>query len=487
MTDNQVAEKTLESTETSMTYQEKKRFRDYIFFFSGQQISLLGSSIVSFALIWWITKVTASELMLGIASLVSLGPFLLVVPFSGVIADRINRKALIFTVDLLQSLFTVVLTIIYMFYYIPNAADPTQIPNKTLLLTCTFVILGLRGIMQAFHSPVVSAMIPTMVPQKHLSRMNGVGFLSSGIINVIGPVVGALLYKAIDVSLTLWADIITMAIALIPLLLIKIPSASEINGEKKKVKFREDFVEGLRVIRKSEGLFPMLLIATLINFFFAPLSTLLPLFIEKIHLGNESNYALVMGFLNAGVIIGGLFMVFFKGFKRRVFVAIICIMIMFGGVSVLIFVPSSFGARFWIIGLIMFFVMMPNPVANVSFNTSMQLMIPKDKMGRVSSVLMFMSMAITPIGNFLSGVIGEYVSIPIVFTVSAIIGATLSILIYYASPARKLDNTINKIIKENEIVQALQKEQEEQLNLDELDKVVLSLDDKTKPSETPLN
>lgn len=88
---------------------EKKRFRDYLWFFSGQQLSILGSSIVSFVLIWWMSKATNSELMLGLASLCSLGSFLKVAPFSGVIADRAKRKPLLLSVDVLQALFTVVL------------------------------------------------------------------------------------------------------------------------------------------------------------------------------------------------------------------------------------------------------------------------------------------------------------------------------------------------------------------------------------------
>ncbi|NHJ46284.1 MAG: MFS transporter [Asgard group archaeon] len=484
--------------ETALSPKEKKQFRDYILFFSGQQVSLLGSSVVSFALIWWISQITASELMLGIASLVSLGPFLIVAPFSGVIADRVNRKRLLFIVDSLQSVFTVVLTIFFMLYYFTNPVDPTDIPYKTLLLTVTFIILGLRGIMQSFHSPVVAAMIPTMVPAKHLSRMNGFNFLISGIIRVVGPLVGALLLSAVDITYTLWADIITMAIALIPLLIIKIPSVSDLNdGVKKKVEFRKDFVEGLRVIKQSEGLLPMMIIATLINFFFTPVGTLLPLFIggpiPAYFGGNENNYALVVGLLNAGVIMGGLFMVFFKGFKKRVFAAIICILVMFTGMSLLITVPTTFlisqrpNVRFWILGLIMLITMLPNPIANVSFNTSVQLMIPKDKMGRVSSVLMFISMAITPIGNFLSGVIGEYVAIPIVFTTSAIIGMLLTIILYFATPARKLDQTINRILQENNIVPSIENDELEQLEDVELEKSVLSLDEKSSPSEAPGN
>ena len=70
-------------------------FKQYLFFWGGQLFSLLGSSIVSFVLILWISFETNSELMLGLASIVSFGPFLIIGPFAGVITDRLNRKMII--------------------------------------------------------------------------------------------------------------------------------------------------------------------------------------------------------------------------------------------------------------------------------------------------------------------------------------------------------------------------------------------------------
>jgi hypothetical protein len=164
---------------------------------------------------------------------------------------------------------------------------------------------------------------------------------------------------------------------------------------------------------------------------------------------------------------------------------------MFTGMALLItvrptwLVPQRPNVRFWLIGLILFVTMLTNPIANVSFNTSVQLIIPKDKLGRVSSVLMFVSMAITPIGNFLSGLIGEYIAIPILFTTSAVIGLLLTIILYFATPARKLDQTINKILEENNIIPSIEKEKLEQVDDADLERTVLSLDEKTSPSEAP--
>ncbi len=452
--------------------EEKKRFRHFLFFFSGQQISILGSSVVSFVLIWWVTEITQSELMLGLASLCSLGPFLLVAPFSGVIADKANRKMLLLIVDALQAIFTVALTIIFMFYYDPNSANN----NIPFLIGSIFVTLGLRGAMQAFHSPTVSAMVPTMVPKKHLSRINGLGYLISGIINVGGPALGAVLLGFIGISLTMWIDIITFSIAVIPLIFIKIPSISK-EARKERPPFFTEFKEGITAIKDIKGLFAMIFIATLINFFFTPIGTLLPIFVNKVHGGNEADYALVVGLLQAAMIFGGLFMTFYKGFKNKIRSSIICVGIMFLGMASIIFVPTTIDARFWLLGMVLFLTMVTNPAANVSLSTSLQVIVPKDKMGRVSSVMNFLAMAITPLGAFLSGLIGEFVPIGILYTSSAIIGLVIMISIYLLSPAKNLDREIAMKIAE---INGKKLEENEDDPID----IFVSAEESSKPVET---
>jgi len=218
-----MAEPNIQLSETERVSEEvsevidgsKRRFRHFLYFFSGQQISLLGSSIVSFAIIWWLTITTQSEMMLGIASLVSLGPFVLVAPISGILADRFDRKKMLITIDAFQAVFTIILSILFL--------------TNHNSLAAVFVILGLRGAAQAFHTPISMSVAPTMVPQKHLSRINGLSYLFNGLIYIIGPVIGAslLAIPGINIGMILWADVITFVIALIPLLLITIPKVEQ--------------------------------------------------------------------------------------------------------------------------------------------------------------------------------------------------------------------------------------------------------------------
>jgi len=137
---------------------DESTFKNYLFFWSGQLASLMGSSIAQFVIIWWITLQTESAIYLSIASFVGFVPQILLSPFAGVLADRWSRRRLIGVVDFLQALATVAL--IFLFWL--NVVSIWNI----------FILLAIRGAFQAFHTPAVSAIIPTMVPKNKLSRMN---------------------------------------------------------------------------------------------------------------------------------------------------------------------------------------------------------------------------------------------------------------------------------------------------------------------------
>ena len=91
----------------------RESFRQYLSFLLGQQFSLLGSSVVQFVIIWWITIETGNPLYLSLAALVGFAPIVILAPFTGVLVDRLNRKTVIVLADSCQSLATIGLIIVF--------------------------------------------------------------------------------------------------------------------------------------------------------------------------------------------------------------------------------------------------------------------------------------------------------------------------------------------------------------------------------------
>lgn len=180
----------------------KETFRSYLFFWSGQLFSLLGSMVVFFVITFWLAAVYNDPMISAFAMFLYILMMTVCMPIAGVIADRVNRKILIIVADSFQALTTFALILFFQF-------GITE-------LWIVYIFLSLRSVFQAFHVPTVNAIIPMMVPKEKLSRINGVNFLFTGVVQLIAPFLGATLLIFLSVYMILWIDVITFFIALIP-------------------------------------------------------------------------------------------------------------------------------------------------------------------------------------------------------------------------------------------------------------------------------
>jgi len=203
-----------------------KTFKSYISFWSGQMFSLLGSSAVQFVIIFWITRTTKSTVYLSIATFFAFLPQWILGPLIGVYVDRWNRKLIIALSDFFQAFTTFIIILLFFF----NAETVWVI----------IIINSIRGLCQAFHWPATNAIIPIMVPKEHLSRLNGLNFFFTGLVNTIGPIIAATLLAILTIEQILWIDVITFLIAIVPLLLIKIPKVVKNTLDKAKKSFFKD-------------------------------------------------------------------------------------------------------------------------------------------------------------------------------------------------------------------------------------------------------
>ncbi|NHJ47643.1 MAG: MFS transporter [Asgard group archaeon] len=378
--------------------------KGFLFFWSGQIMSILGSSIIQFVLTWWITVETESPLLLSLAMFVGFVPTVILTPIAGVFVDRWNKKALIGTVDFLQAAVTVVLV----FLFRADNLNGSKIVTVPILL----IFLAARGIFQAFHQPAVMALTPIMVPRKHLGRINSLDFFFNSIVFLIGPIIAAFLFQLLPIHHLLWIDVATFLIAVIPLIFIKIPTIQKdvIKGEvavEKKKSFFIELKEGFSFIKEKKGLLALLSAFTGANFFIMPLFTLINLFIYSTHAGGETNLAFVMAFNQAGTIAGSILFLLWKGFKKKVNGVVIGLFAMYIGFLILAFTPIGW---FWFMGLGFLITGFALPMANISSQTIWQSIVPKDMLGRVMSVRIAIASFAGPIGMILSGLLANTIA-----------------------------------------------------------------------------
>lgn len=398
---------------------DQTTFRDYLYFWVGQLVSVFGSSISQFVIIWWITLETQSALYLSLSSFLGFVPTVILSPFAGVLADRWSRKALIALTDLLQAVATVIL--ILMFWW------------GGVAIWQVLVILTFRGVMQAFHYPASSAITPLMVPKERLSRMNGLNYLLNGAVAMIGPIAAALLLEVWEIHQILWIDAITFVVAAVPLFLIVIPS---IRLKHEKSTFKEDFLEGLGFVRSAKGFLTLLVLATGLNFLLSPLSTLFPYFVKFDHFGDAPQLAFVSAFFQGGIIAGGLLMSVFSGFKNRMAVVTIAIYVTFAGYVLVALTPTGL---FWFMAVSALVMSFCLPIANVLLQTIIQTVVPLKMQGRVGSVIGAVASAATPVGMIISGPIAAFAGTANLFMGCAAFGAVLLTVSWFFTDVRSVE------------------------------------------------
>ncbi len=127
---------------------------------SGQAISLLGSELVQFALIWWLVHKTISAAVLAIAAFVGLFPHLVLGPIIGALIDRWNRRHIMLLADSIIALATLILA--YLFYI------------EIVQIWMVYLIMFIRFIGNGFHGPAMMATTPLMIPEKCLTKIQGI-------------------------------------------------------------------------------------------------------------------------------------------------------------------------------------------------------------------------------------------------------------------------------------------------------------------------
>lgn len=373
-------------------------FKSYIFFWGGQLFSLLGSSVVGFVIVWWIREITPdvnlASFLLGFANFLNMLPLIVLSPIAGVFIDKWNRKYVIAIADSMQAFITFCLILIFM----------SGMENVTIVI----LINSLRGVCQAFHFPTVKAIIPIMIPKKYLSRMNAIDYGFNGLVQIAGPAVGAVLYGFFPIATILWADVITFFIALIPLILIRIPKVKQNNFKAKKFSFFRDFRQGTRGLRKVPGLVILLILISVVNFLGVPFGTLLPVFVGDVHHGNQYSYAFIIGLMQIGMIVGAVIATIKKDYKNRVLVITSCILISAVGYVISALSPIGFFAMIGIGGMIRAAM---TPLINTNFLTIIQLHVPAEKQGKVMSIVVSLAWFVIPLGSLVAGTLAALIGI----------------------------------------------------------------------------
>ena len=381
---------------------------------TGQAFSLLGSMLVQFALVWWLTKTTGSATVLATATLVAMLPGIFVGPFAGALVDRWSRRLVMIVADGVIALATMGLA--YLFY--TGAVHTWHI----------YMIMFIRATAGGFHWPAMQASTSLMVPEKQLSRVAGLNQTLNGIMSIASPPLGALLMSVLPLQYVLAVDVGTALPAILPLLFIHIPQPqrrTDDNGaETSKPSLWQDVRAGLRYVWNWPGLFAVLVMATVINFLVNPGFSLMPLLVTDHFRGGAMQLAWMESSWGIGAVLGGLLLSVWGGFRRRVLTSLLGLAAMGIGILTLGLTPSS---ALWLALAALFLAGVMEPIVNGPLFAVIQSQVTPDMQGRVFTLMQSAAMAMSPLGMAIAGPVADWLGVRSWFVVGGAACALMGI------------------------------------------------------------
>lgn len=366
-----------------------------ILFLGGQAVSLFGSALVQFALIWYITMETQSGVMVTIATVVGFVPMMLLAPLGGVWADRMNRRYLIAGADAVVALSTLALLLAFL----AGHRD----------FSLVFTAMAVRAFGGGVQTPAVAALLPQIVPARHLGRINGYNASIQAAVSLVAPMAAGALYAMASIEWILAIDLVTAAIGIgILLLLVKVPvhaGAAEAATQSglQELKNGLVYIHQHTLVRRLIGYF------ALVNFLVAPVALLTPLQVTRTFANDPAYLAAMEAAFAVGMFFGGLLIGTWGGFKSRVTTIAVAI-ILTGALTIALGIPISFVLYcIW-----MFLAGVVLPSVNTPAFTILQLTVEERFMGRVFSVVTMIGVGAMPLAMLIFGPLSDRVTIEMI-------------------------------------------------------------------------
>ncbi len=386
---------------------------------TGQALSLIGSSLTQFVLLWWITSTTNSASALAIAGVMALLPQALLGPLGGTLADRLPRRLIMIVADSITALCMIVLVFLF--------------SSNTIQIWHIYVLMFIRSSMQAFQSPAASASTANLVPNSWLPRVAGLNQSLQGIMTIAAAPLGALALAWLPLQGALMIDVVTAILGISPLLFYSVPQPQETQNKTSSV--WTDFREGVRFVARDRGLLTLYIILGLVILTLMPTFSLTPLLVKQHFGGGVNQVALMEGLSGVGMIVGGVLISIFPG-KRPILILMVSFAVSCGAVALTALAGSN---AFWL--AIVWWV-----VSGFTFSTGnapmmsvLQTVVPNHIQGRVLSLMSTIMGLAGPIGLAIAAPLGEAFGVRSVFIGGGILSALVCLLALLSRDMWKLE------------------------------------------------
>lgn len=403
-------------------------------FLSGQFLSGITSMVVQYAIIWYLTKETGSATVLSLATLLGMIPMVVLSPFVGPFVDRLDKKKLLIVTDSIVALFALALSI-------------TGTLADRFPLWLVFVSLFMRSVAQTFQMPTIQSILPQMVPEAELTRVNGqLGMVQSANM-IIAPALGAFLFAFVPMNFLILLDVLGAILGITLLLFVRVPKTQAL-GEQ--VHLLTDTKQGFALLVKNKGIWYITLLGAAFTLIFMPAVSMYPLMTLEYFQGTVGQAGLIEVVYSVGMLLGGVVIGVFGKWKNRMTPVLLSFFVIGSAFALSGFLPGNQRGFFWFVVL--------NTVAGLAtpfFSTLLMAMIQQSYepryLGRVLGVLNSLMSITGPVGLIFAGPLADRFGVEKLFVIAGIGTILCGIATFLIPVARNYDLELQKrLAKEKE-------------------------------------
>ncbi len=400
--------------------------RNIVLFLSSQAVSFFGSALVQYAITWYITLKTQSGVMMTISIICGFVPTFLISPFAGVWADRYDRKKLIMLSDSIIAVSTLITALIFIGGL-----------GSTWLL---FAVSVVRAFGSGVQMPAVSAMIPDIVPEDKLTKVNGANGSIQSLVTLVSPLVSGALLSYAKIEYIFFIDVITaLAAVMILLLFLHVPTHKG-AAEKQKTGYFSDMKEGLRFVARHDFVRIIFIFCAVYFILVAPLAFLTPLQVTRSFGGDVWRLSATEMSFSIGMMAGGLIIAAWGGFRNKIHT-----MVLSNFVIAFCTIGLGFVPHFGIYLMLMSLVGIAMPIFNTPFMVLLQQKVEPEYMGRVFGVMNMISSSIMPMAMIFYGPIADFIDIELLLIAT---GALMLVQSFFMTANKVLINAGKPTVSE---------------------------------------
>lgn len=373
-------------------------------FLTAQTISLFGSSIVQYAIIWHITLTTSSGVMMTIATICGYVPQIVISLFAGVWLDRYDKKKLMMISDAMIAVSTFIIALSFISGY-----------REIWLL---FAVLIVRSAGTGLQTPAVNAFIPELVPKEHLMKVNGINSTLNSLMIFLSPAISGTILSLTSIEVTFFIDVVTAIIGISIMFTIKVAGSIKAVQEKNAVSTIVDIKQGFHYLKNHKFIKHQIIYLMVVAVLISPSAFLTPLLVSRAFGPEVWRLTVSQMSFSFGAVMGGLLITTWGGFRNRR-KTIIAATVFYGAMMIGI----GFSPVYFVYILFNMLIGISMPCYNAPVNVSLQENVEHEMQGRVFSIVQIANACALPLGTIIFGPMADIISVQtiLLFTGSAVV------------------------------------------------------------------